>query len=163
MGQGKPISLKAPLLFTIIALSVSANAQMRVIGISDGDTLSVFDDKTNAQTKIRISAIDAPERAQPFGQRSKQTLSDLCYNKPATIKYVDTDRYGRTVADVACAGNDVARHMIGAGMAWVYDKYSAGHDYLYPLQDKAKAAKVGLWSDEAMPPWEWRKSIKANK
>lgn len=107
-----------------------------------------------------ISAIDAPEKAQPFGQRAKQALSDLCYGKPASIVYVDTDHYGRTVADVSCAGVDVGRSMVGSGMAWAYDKYIAGHEYLYPLQDKARHNKTGLWSIDATPPWEWRKTQK---
>lgn len=144
-------------LWTALILPVCATAQMRVIGISDGDTLTVFDDTTHVQTKIRISAIDAPEKAQPFGQRSKQALSDLCYGKPASIVYVDADRYGRTVADVSCNGVDVGRAMVGSGMAWAYDKYISGHEYLYPLQEKARRNKTGLWSMKATPPWDWRK------
>lgn len=152
----------ASIIALLICVVTCATAQMRVVGISDGDTLTVFDENARAQTKIRISAIDAPEKSQPFGQQSKQALSDLCYGKPANIVYVDTDRYGRTVADVSCAGVDVGRSMVGSGMAWAYDRYIAGHEYLYSLQDKARHNKAGLWSIEAIPPWEWRKAQKNN-
>jgi micrococcal nuclease len=73
-----------------------------VIGISDGDTLTVLED--NRQVKIRLANIDAPEKAQAFGQRSKESLSDLCYRKDAAYQVQDIDRYGRTVAVVTCVG-----------------------------------------------------------
>ena len=52
----------------------------KVVSVADGDTITVLDaDKT--QHKIRLNGIDAPEKAQPFGQRSKQSLSDLVFGK----------------------------------------------------------------------------------
>lgn len=138
--------------------ALSAYAQPRVVGVTDGDTLTVYDQTTNVQTKIRISAIDSPEKKQAFGQAAKQTLSNLCFEREATINYVDTDRYGRTVADVKCDGKDAGTHMVSSGMAWVYDKYSRGHVFLYPIQEQAKTERRGLWADsEPVQPWVWRK------
>lgn len=130
-----------------------------VVGIADGDTLTARCGSPGAyeQMKVRISAIDAPEKRQPFGARSKQELSDLCFQVEAKIRPVKKDRYGRTVADVECRGRDVNAHMVGAGMAWVYDKYAKGYESLYRLQDTAKAARRGLWADpHPTPPWEFR-------
>ena len=42
----------------------------RVVGVSDGDTITVLDD-AKTQQKIRFAGIDAPEKRQPFGERSK--------------------------------------------------------------------------------------------
>jgi endonuclease YncB( thermonuclease family) len=42
-------------------------------------------------------------------------------------------------------------------MAWVYDRYVKGYEHLYPLQEAARQARIGLWSMEAVPPWEWRR------
>lgn len=83
-----------------------------IVGISDGDTLTARCGQPGAyeQVKIRLSAIDAPESKQPFGQRSKQNLSDLCFQVEAQITPRTTDRYGRTVADVSCRGLDAAQH-----------------------------------------------------
>jgi endonuclease YncB( thermonuclease family) len=110
---------------------------------------------------VRIAGIDAPEKAQPFGQRSKEALSDLCFREAATIKPSTRDKYGRTVADVQCKGEDVASAQVQGGMAWVFDKYSQGYERLYPLQGTARSGTVGLWTDPSpVAPWDWRASRK---
>jgi endonuclease YncB( thermonuclease family) len=135
-----------------------------VVAIADGDTLTARCGEPGAyeQVKVRIAGIDAPEKAQPFGQRSKEALSDLCFREAATINPTTRDRYGRTVAEVQCKGQDVGETQVSAGMAWVFDKYSLGYENLYPLQDEARGGAVGLWA-HTMPvaPWEWRARIKA--
>lgn len=130
-----------------------------VVAIADGDTLTARCGEPGAyeQVKVRIAAIDAPERTQPFGQRSKQSLSDLCFRETATIKASTLDRYGRTVADVQCKGQDVGETQVAAGMAWVFNRYAEGHELLYRLQDTARGGRLGLWVDSApVAPWEWR-------
>ena len=130
-----------------------------VIGISDGDTLTVLNE-TKQQVKIRLAEIDAPEARQPFGTKSKQSLSELCFGKQAQIKSRVKDRYGRTVARVTCDGVDANAEQVNRGMAWVYRKYAKDHN-LYVLQHNAKVAKRGLWGDVGpKPPWEWRKSTR---
>lgn len=131
---------------------LAAIAICLVVGISDGDTLTARCGQPGSyqELKVRLSAIDAPEKGQPFGQRSKQALSDLCYRRQASLRTVSTDRYGRTVADVECGGRDVATEMVRAGSAWVYDQYAKGYPQLYPLQASARAARRGLWA-EARP------------
>jgi len=74
------------------------------------------------QVKVRLGEIDTPESKQPFGERAKQTLSDLAYNKPARVVVQDTDRYGRTVGRVYVGGVDVNAEMVKQGAAWVYRK-----------------------------------------
>lgn len=130
-----------------------------VVGVTDGDTIKARCGGPDAYqvVNVRIGAIDAPEKAQAFGTRSRQHLHALCHLTEATIRQTDTDRYGRTVADVECRGQDVATEQVAAGMAWVYDRYAAGYEWLYKYQGEAKAAKRGLWVDVApVPPWEWR-------
>ena len=126
-----------------------------VVGITDGDTIKVLKDDKE-QIKVRLVEIDAPEKRQAFGNRSKETLSDYCFNKVATLAEKGKDRYGRTLARVTCNGVDVNAEMVRVGMAWVYDKYVTDRS-LYALQDEARAARRGLWVDaDPMPPWEWR-------
>jgi hypothetical protein len=55
-------------------LAVEWIIEGRVVGVSDGDTITVLDD-SNTQHKIRFTGIDAPEKGQAFGERSKQGLS----------------------------------------------------------------------------------------
>jgi endonuclease YncB( thermonuclease family) len=63
-----------------------------VIGIADGDTLTVLDADRN-QWKIRLAGIDAPEKHQEFGQESKQSLSDQVFGKQVVVEIGKKDRY----------------------------------------------------------------------
>lgn len=130
----------------------------KVISISDGDTLTILLDG-NRQIKIRLAAIDAPEKNQAFGNRAKQQLSDLCFGKNATLEVISTDRYGRTVGDIYCAGTNANLEMVKLGLAWVFRKYDKGFEYLYASEEEAKTAKRGLWTDpNPIAPWDWRKA-----
>lgn len=133
----------------------------RVVGISDGDTLTLLvpDGASFRQIKIRLAEIDTPESAQPYGQKAKQALSDLAYNKQARVVVETTDRYGRTVGRVFVSNLDVNAEMVKQGAAWVYRQY-AKDQALYSLEDQAKAAKRGLWGlqeADRCEPWNWRK------
>lgn len=132
----------------------------RVVGVADGDTITVLDVE-NRQIKVRLAEIDAPEKAQPFGAKSKRSLSDLCFGKTAKLKPLTVDRYGRTVARVFCAGVDANAEQVRRGLAWVYDRYVTDHS-LYVLQEAARSERLGLWYDGShMPPWEWRRTAKS--
>lgn len=127
----------------------------RVVGVSDGDTITLLVERQ--QLKVRLVEIDAPEKAQAFGNRSKQSLSDMCFDKEAQILEKGKDRYGRTLGRVSCDGIDANAEQVRRGMAWVYDNYVTDHA-LYQLQNEAKAASRGLWSDpDPVPPWDWRR------
>jgi len=130
----------------------------QVVSVADGDTLTLLTaEKT--EIKIRLAAIDAPEKAMPYGQKSKQNLSDICFGKQALVEVVDTDRYGRTVGVITCSGINANESQVKKGMAWVYRKYAEGFGHLYPLEESAKNSKLGLWVDQdPTPPWEWRRA-----
>lgn len=153
------------LAFTIaLVLAMVAGAETitgRVVGVADGDTLTVLDgDKV--QHKIRLSGIDAPEKAQPFGNRSKESLSGLAFDKQVTVETGKRDRYGREIGKVLVNGQDVNLVQVERGMAWFYRHYqleqSADDQKLYDAaENMAKAAKSGLWRDaDPMPPWDYR-------
>ena len=130
-----------------------------VVAISDGDTLTARCGTPGAyqQVKVRIAAIDAPESRQAFGQKSRQHLARLCFKQRATLQPVDEDSYGRTVAHVRCGSTDVATAQVRAGLAWVYTPYAKQHPQLEPLQKRAQARNVGLWSQKRpQAPWTYR-------
>ena len=83
-------------LILIIALPISASPayEGKVVGISDGDTITVLI-SGHHQIKVRLAEIDAPEKSQAYGQRSKQSLSDLAFGKQVRVEQQDRDRYGR--------------------------------------------------------------------
>jgi micrococcal nuclease len=133
-----------------------------IIGISDGDTLTALT-SDHQQIKIRLANIDAPEKKQPFGQRSKQSLSDLCYRKEAKVEPQTVDRYGRTVAVVTCDGTEANREQVERGMAWVYTRYNKNTE-LPQLELGARNARRGLWNErDPKPPWTWRKQKREGK
>ncbi len=138
-----------------------------MIAIADGDTLTALCDVkgTYTKTKVRIAAIDAPERGQAFGRASKKALANLCYKQHAYIQQIDTDKYGRTVANVVCKKQDAGQYMVANGMAWVYDRHAKHHQFLYKYEHRARVARLGLWSDNraAIAPWHWRKYRRKNK
>lgn len=142
-----------------LALSFPAQADFtgNVVGVADGDTITVLD-TDKVQHKVRLAEIDAPEKAQAFGNRSKQALSALVYGKAVLVVEQGQDRYKRTIGRVYQGDVDVSAEQVKQGMAWVYRKYSKDVSLL-PLEDEAKAAKRGLWADaKPVPPWEWRHS-----
>lgn len=127
-----------------------------VVAIADGDTLTVLNEDFQ-QVKIRLAEIDAPEKKQPFGSRSRQSLGELCHEKRAEVRVTDVDRrYKRIVGRVTCAGVDANAAQVRRGMAWVYDRY-ARDKTLYRLQDEARSSERGLWADRnPIAPWDWR-------
>jgi hypothetical protein len=67
-----------------------------------------------AQHKIRLAGIDAPEKAQPFGQRSKQHLAEFAFGKDAKADCYKVDRYDRDVCTVYVNGQDVGPAQLDA-------------------------------------------------
>jgi endonuclease YncB( thermonuclease family) len=126
----------------------------RVVGITDGDALRLLIQHT--EVVVRLDQIDAPEKAQPFGQSARQSLADLCFGKTARVVEHGRDRYGRTIGTVYVGGRDLNAEQVRLGMAWVFTRY-ARDPALYDLEQEARAAKRGLWRDpDPVPPWEWR-------
>jgi endonuclease YncB( thermonuclease family) len=129
--------------------------QARVVSVHDGDTLTVLIEQRHV--KVRLTEIDAPELGQPFGTKSRQSLSDLCFGKTVTLDVRGHDRYHRTLAHVTCAGTDANEEQVRRGYAWIYTRYVPADSPLYAMQQAAQAAHRGLWSDPApVAPWDWR-------
>lgn len=151
-----------------VALAICFNAQAfaeqtqwsgTVVGISDGDTVKVLNEKKKP-IKIRLVEIDAPEKNQAFGQQSKQSLSDICFNKQVVVSDNGQDKYKRTLGRLNCAGVDANAEQVKRGLAWAYRQYLTDPSII-SLEDTAKASKAGLWADEnPTPPWDFRRSKK---
>ena len=129
--------------------------------MADGDTVTVID-ASNTQHKIRLSGIDAPEKKQAFGMQSKQSLSDMIFNKQVIVETEKRDRCGREVGKIMVGGRDVNLEQIVRGFAWHYKEYEreqTSHDRKqYDLAEQnARAESRGLWAEsDPVPPWEFR-------
>lgn len=144
----------------------AAQLQGKVVGVSDGDTITVLEDGRNRH-HVRLTGIDAPEKNQPFGQVSKQSLSNLVFGKIVTVTYDKEDRYGRILGRVGTPdGQNANLQQIQKGMAWHYKHYERDQpqkerrDYA-EAERVAQQSKAGLWVDKnPTPPWDWRRETR---
>ncbi len=156
--------LSVLLLCVLVSCSQQPSAtQLYVVKIADGDTFTgLTADKR--KVRVRISGIDAPEKGQPYGNKAKEALAEMIFNRTISIDSLSTDRYGRTLAKVYTPdGKDVGAELIRQGLAWHYVKYSDSKLYTQ-IENEARKKQVGLWQyHEIVPPWEWRKMTKEER
>ena len=146
------------LVMMLLGLLVcNANAtnvlQGLVVGVSDGDSLTLLDAEKR-QHKIRLQGIDAPEMKQAYGQKSKESLSKLVFNKTIKVNWSKKDRFGRMVGQVMLADIDICLEQVRRGMAWHFkdyqDEQSEQDRGLYDRAEvQAREQRLGLWQDAA--------------
>ena len=160
MGRRKITScLLLALLIALPTLSWAWSG--RVVGIADGDTITVLRDKE--QVRIRLYGIDCPERYQPFSKKARQLTAKMVHGKVVEVEPVDIDRYNRLVALVTVSERLVNEELLNAGFAWVYTRYCVRPicDKWRALEQEAREAKLGLWADpNPIPPWEFRRQMR---
>ncbi|OOH87673.1 hypothetical protein BMT54_09545 [Pasteurellaceae bacterium 15-036681] len=143
------------LIFSQSAVAAKRDFQCKVVGVSDGDTLTCLESKT--QHKIRLLHIDAPESGQPYGSNAKKALSDIVFGKNVTIASTGNDRYGRVLGIVYYGNINANLRLVEQGMAWAYRPQTRA-EYRF-AQENARVRKIGLWQDKnAIEPLEWRKN-----
>lgn len=150
--------------------SIFASAETligNIVSVTDGDTVTVLDEQRQ-QHKVRLAGIDAPEKRQAFGNRSKQSLSDAVFGKTVAVEWNKMDRYGRIVGKIILDARDVNLGQVKAGLAWWYQRYSAEQSasdrQLYAhAEEGARRKRLGLWGEgEPVAPWDWRTLRKAS-
>lgn len=134
-----------------------------VVGIKDGDTLTVRRNK--ARFNVEVAAVDAPELDQPYGQEAKRMTTALVKNQVVIIRAYGSAREGHLMGEVWLKDHrNLGKELVKAGLARVKRGAVAASD-LTRLEADAKDAKRGLWKDskpglfkdeEPIPPWEWR-------
>ncbi|WP_245636219.1 thermonuclease family protein [Curvibacter delicatus] len=165
MKVGLRLAIAASLCWVLAAHALSYEGL--VVKVKDGDTVTLLDSDKRSH-EVRLAGIDAPEKKQAFGQRSKQSLSDLAYMQKATVDFDKKDRYGREVGKILVNERDVNLEQIKRGMAWVYRQYqrelSKEDRVLYDhAEGEAKLSVRGLWADAApTPPWDFRQAQKSD-
>lgn len=159
------------LLAAVLLVSCLSHAETyegRVVGVSDGDSITVLD-STKRQHKVRLAGIDAPELRQAFGQASKRSLSALVFGKAVAIETEKRDRYNRQIGKVLVDGRDVNLLQIETGFAWHYMRYAAEQSpidqRLYSeAESSARSLRKGLWQDRnPQAPWDFRRQQRESK
>ena len=113
------------LLMLIFPLAQAETLTGRVVRITDGDTIVVLD-ASKVQHKIRLTGIDAPERGQAFGTKSKEHLSDLVAGKSVVVDYSNYDRYQRILGKVLLNGEDVNLEQVESGYGLALQEVPGG-------------------------------------
>ena len=149
-----PTFVLALALLPAIALA-DITGPARVI---DGDTLEI------RRERIRLHGIDAPEMRQSCWRDGKvwrcggdaaSALAGKIASRAVACQELDRDRYGRMVAKCTVAGEDLGEWLVANGWALAYVDIS--RDYA-GVEQRAKAARRGIWASEFEPPWEWWKA-----
>ncbi len=155
------------LLLFVAALAVTSASAASLIGrvteVHEGDLMTVM--SLNRPVRIRLMAIDAPDKDQPFAESARQHLSNLVLDKFVVVEYsgLVQSRYilGRMFVD----DRDVGAQMLRDGVAW-YDASAASRltqaeRELYEAIEKlARGERRGLWQDESpVSPWSFRESL----
>ena len=141
--------------FASVASYADTRFDAKAVRVLDGDTIEVLADG-NRSVRVRLANIDAPEKKQPFGQKSKEHLIDLVAGKQVEIVDLGGDQYGRRIGRVLVDGQEANVEQVRSGLAWVYSRYN--HDGQLPtLESTARSQRIGLWADpHPQAPWEFR-------
>jgi len=168
----------AAAFFLAAAGAPAAELHARVVGVADGDTITVVD-ASHEKYKVRLAGIDAPEKGQAWGDAARRNLAALVFGKPVTVLWHERDRYGRLVGrvDLALPGTcgkpdcasveDVGLAQVESGLAWHYRQYEREQTpedrrRYAAAEQEARAKREGLWRDaHPVPPWEYRSSHRA--
>ncbi len=128
-----------------------------VIRVIDGDTFSIDG------TKVRLHAIDAPERDQTCqdasrpnwacGEWVRKEVQSRFEGRTARCTAIDTDRYGRVVAKCRVDGQDVGERLVSDGLAFAYRTYGLDYDL---VEKRAAVTGRGLHATGIMSPADFR-------
>lgn len=89
--------------------------------VQDGDTIYIDG------TAIRLAGIDAPELDQPYGQKAKYHLMDLCKGHVVRAEFDGSSTYDRLVATCFLPdGRDLSAEMVEVGLALDWRRFSGG-------------------------------------
>ncbi len=143
--------------FVIDQVAWSETLTGKVVGLSEGDTLSILIGESDIRT-IRLYGVDCPDKGQDYSEEAKHFVSDLCLGKQVIIEVSGTDTNGRPLGIVTLEdGLILNQELLKQGLAWHYPRYGTD-PVLVDLEAKARAVHMGLWGEaEPIAPWVFRK------
>ena len=168
---------KIVFLFICIFININVFADEIKVEFSkcvDGDTAKfIYKDEV---ITARFLAIDTPESVhptigeEPYGKEaSNYTCSTLEKAEEIILEFDSnsdkTDKYNRYLVWVFVDGKLLQKQLISKGyaeVAYLYDDYKYT-DELEKAQEKAKAKKVGIWSDKVVKETKKEEIIEGNE
>ena len=159
IGALKVCAVHAAIVFSCAVAAWAAH----VVKVSDGDTITVIDAGGN-QVRVRLWGIDAPEKAQAFGEASRRQLAAVVAGKDVRLERRGHDRYGRLLAEVYVGDENANLEQVRGGWAWHYAAFARKATAYAEAEKSARERRCGLWADaNPVPPWEWRRFNKKKK
>lgn len=137
-----------------------------LLAVADGDsfTLRAADGRI---WQVRIAAIDAPERRQPWSDVSRQRLRQRLQGREVRVRAEKFDPYGRVVGTVLVGDEDVGLAQVSDGVAWHFRRYEreqepAARVRYARAEASARQSRRGLWRDpDPLPPWVFRSRLRS--
>lgn len=141
--------------------------RVRSVHVQDGDSF-IAATAAGARLTVRLNGVDAPERSQPYADRSRRNLRQLLDGEELRIRVATTDRFGRAVGEVYVVrpggkATDAGLAQVSAGLAWYFRRYARDlpaelRERYAQAESRAREARAGLWHD-ARPeaPWDFRR------
>lgn len=123
-------------------------ASATVAGVYDGDTFTL-----STGDKVRLKWVNTPELKplEPYAVEAREATSAFLAGKSVKLLYGETKRdgYGRLVAGVEVDGKSLSVHLLELGLGHVFVIPPDDTDMapLLDAQERAKAARRGIWSD----------------
>jgi endonuclease YncB( thermonuclease family) len=182
-GEINQLTITAPNQFIVLKdeqsnnVPKSSNLTYQVKQINDGDTIAVTD-TSNQEIRVRFACIDTAETPKSdadnntnnptdknqfsWGNKAKKRLESIIkVGDPVKLNIVDTDRYGRKIAEVRLPdGTFVQQILVKEGLAMVYRQYiknCASASIVEQAETEAKQQRLNIWGDSQFTaPWDWR-------
>lgn len=154
-----------------VLVTLAAPAHAEVTGracVIDGDTVMIGGKRRHAQcvdgVAVRLYGIASPDLDQfcktaagqpwPCGRAAASALLRTLRGSSVTCEGDAKDETGRVLATCFVGGDEVNALMVRNGAALAYRAHT---DRYLPLEDAARADRIGVWQGDFLPPWEWRK------
>ncbi len=147
-----------------IAPSASGSQQVTISSEISGQAAAVTGDVMRVDgTTVRIDGIEAPSALQPCyranGRKwncaasARSGLSKIIRGRVVTCTRSGQDDAGRTLAQCAVDGSDIATLMVRNGYVFAVSSYFSS---LGSEETAARNAKAGIWQGEVVRPQAWR-------
>jgi endonuclease YncB( thermonuclease family) len=155
--------MMSPRIITVLALALVlvspalalAEFVARVLIVHEGDRLTIY--HQSRKDMVYLHGVDCPELKQPYGKQAKHATAAYVANREVIVRDMKRDRQGRMSADILLPdGRQIAHELVKEGLAWVQPE-GAGDQALKDMEELARAAGTGLWSEpNPIPPWKWK-------
>jgi micrococcal nuclease len=150
------ITIGLVLVSAIVAPALAqADFVARVLIVHEGDRLTLY--HQGRRDMVYLRGVDCPELKQPYGKQAKHATAAYIANREVVVRDLKRDRQGRMTVDILLPdGRQIAHELVKEGLAWVQPGGS-GDQALNDMEELARAAGRGLWSEpNPISPWKWK-------